>query len=46
MAIEYKLYNQPLLSLNEIKQLGQIQNPEDNIYFQKLVAAAKVNLNK
>jgi hypothetical protein len=41
---EYILMNKPLLSLNEIKKIGQIG--EENIYFERLIQAAKVKLNQ
>lgn len=43
-AKEFILYNKPLLSLNEIEQLGQIQDSDQNIYFKRLVKAAKDKL--
>lgn len=43
-AEKWVLYNKPLLSLNEIKNIGQT-DPE-NIYFKRLIYAAKNNLNK
>jgi hypothetical protein len=43
-ARDYMLYNRPLLSLNEIESIGQIQDPDQNIYFKRLIKAAKDKL--
>lgn len=43
-AKEWVLFNKPLLSLNEIKNIGQI-DPE-NIYFKRFINAANNKLNK
>jgi hypothetical protein len=45
-ASNWLLYNKPLLSLNEIESIGQIQDSDQNIYFKRLVKAAKDKLNQ
>jgi hypothetical protein len=45
-AKDWILYDKPLLSLKEIESIGQIQDPDQNIYFKRLVKAAKDKLNQ
>ncbi len=45
-AKDWILHDKPLLSLNEIEQIGQIQDSDQNIYFKRLINVAKDKLNK
>ena len=45
VAEDYVLWNKETLSLNEIKELGDIFNHRSNIYFQKLIQRAEEKLN-
>lgn len=42
LATEWVLYNKPLLSLNEIKQIGKVEG--SNVYFERLIVEAKNKL--